>query len=141
MRIATSENRHSISPSRPDALNKALPVPTLNQQRVVSFGTHKAGQIRCVASPESLQARPVRNIFQPAIAIAVEQRHVPLEWHAEAGLGLPTRVLLVRIKHFEVEPCGQLAKPRREVLDRVAGENSEAGLLRCHEWTRMSTNL
>ena len=73
--------------------------------------------------------------------IAVEQRNVPLEIHAEARFRLTAGLLLIGVEYLEIELCREVPEPRRQVLDRVARKNRKARLWGHHEWTRMHTNL
>src|ERR1043166_8468252 len=68
---------------------------------------------------------PGGHVFQKPMTIAGEQIHIPIEGHAESGLPLLCRRLPMRKEDLQIHFPGQRTKPRRLVLDGVAGENAE----------------
>src|SRR5213078_4898114 len=76
-----------------------------------------------IAASELRHVRMARDIRQPGVTIAVEQRDIPLERHAESGRGLAGRVLPVTEEDVKVGDLGQRAEPRRLILNRMADDD------------------
>ena len=75
----------------------------------------------------------VCNVLQEGMRVSLEQWHIPLKFHAEAGARLFLGCRLVTIVHMDLKigMRRQPPKPARMVLDGMSAEYREP-VRRCH---------
>jgi hypothetical protein len=64
----------------------------VDDEGVEAGGLHDVGDLRGVAAEESVHAGLRRPVREEAVAVPVEERHVPVEGHPEPGDPWASRV-------------------------------------------------
>ena len=99
----------------------------VDPQRVETPATQSRAQPERPRPPEREPA-PRANARQKLMAVAVEQRHVPLHVHAKAGIAIGVDRVIAQKENRQLDsrPRRKITEQRRLVLDRMTDQARDA---------------